>query len=333
MTGLVTTIIPVYNRAGMVGEALKSVLDQTYRPIEVILVDDGSTDGTWNELQTLKKLYPDIVRIIQRENGGPGLARETGRLLAQGEFMQYFDSDDILLPRKFELQVAALRMNLDCDIAYCRSGVINAEGEMLYEPCKWTGRKMEALFPALLVDRWWNTHTPLYRKSLCDEMGAWPKQRPEDWDYDARAGALGAKLAFCDELLSLQRWHDGDRVSAGKMDAYHVEEAWFLPRLYGYATSAGVAIDSPEMAHFSRWAFSHVRHAVRRGDYLSAEEMLKLSEQAGNRCFDFRIFKSVKNIFSFDIACWLYEVVRLMRREKKSARSMVTSWERPKEVS
>ena len=164
---LVTTIIPVYNRAGMIDAAVQSVLDQTYRPIEIILVDDGSTDNTLKELKRLEGKLPDIIRVAPRENGGPGLARETGRQLARGEFIQYLDSDDILLPKKFEVQVEALQAHPDCDIAYCRSSVINAAGQTLSKTCKWTGRKMEYLFPALLVDRWWNTHTPLYRKKLC----------------------------------------------------------------------------------------------------------------------------------------------------------------------
>ena len=163
---LVSTIIPVYNRAGMIDEAVQSVLAQTYRPIEIILVDDGSTDDTGAELKRLEQQHPDIIRAATRENGGPGLARETGRQLARGEFIQYFDSDDLLLPRKFEVQVAALQANSECDIAYCRSSVIDQNGKTLRDPSKWTGRNFDTLFPSLLIDRWWHTHTPLYRRSL-----------------------------------------------------------------------------------------------------------------------------------------------------------------------
>src|SRR5437660_1100924 len=109
ITNLVSTIIPVYNRSAMLREAVGSVLAQTYRPIEIIIVNDGSTDETPQVCRRLAQANPSVVRVISRQNGGPGVAREAGRQLAMGEFIQYLDSDDLLHPLKFERQVAALR--------------------------------------------------------------------------------------------------------------------------------------------------------------------------------------------------------------------------------
>lgn len=281
--GLVSTIIPVFNRAGMVATAVESVLAQTYRPIEIILVDDGSTDGTLAELNRLAAEHPEIIRVAHRENGGPGLARETGRRLARGEFIQYLDSDDLLLPRKFEVQVAALRAHPECGIAYGPSRLVASDGTLVNEPSKWTGRKFERLFPALLVARWWHTHTPLYRRRLCDEIGPWAQPRPEDWDYDARAGATGAPLAFCDEVVSCQLQHPGPRVSRESFERYLPQEAWFLPRLYACAVQAGVPADAPEMRHFARWAFALARHVGALDMADAANELLVLAARAGGR--------------------------------------------------
>ena len=281
--GLVSTIIPAYNREGMVGAAVQSAWAQTHRPIEIILVDDGSTDGTLAELNRLAAEHPETIRVAHRENGGPGLARETGRGLARGEFIQYLDSDDLLLPRKFEVQVAALRAHPECGIAYGRSRLIDSNGNTLKENSKWTGRKFDRLFPGLLVDRWWHTHTPLYRRSLCDEIGPWPRQRPEDWDYDARAGAFGTRLVFCDEVVSCHRQHAGLRVSRSSPERYLPQEAWFLPRLYACAVQARVPADSPEMRHFARWAFALARHVGALGMADSADELLALAVRAGGR--------------------------------------------------
>jgi hypothetical protein len=201
--------------------------------------------------------------------------------MARGEFVQYFDSDDFLMPRKFEVQVKALHDHPECDIAYCRSSLIDQHGNTLREPSKWTGRKMDALFPALLVDRWWHTHTPLYRRSLCDKIGPWPDKRPEDWDYDARAGALGARLIFCDEVLSCQRHHDGHRVSTWSFEQYLPQEAWFLPRLYDCAIKARVPYDAPEMRHFVQWAFALSRAMAERNQVRTAEQLLTLAGTAG----------------------------------------------------
>src|SRR4030067_1283242 len=97
---LVSTIIPVYNRSMLLKQAVQSVLAQTYRPIEIIIVDDGSTDDTTHTADNLALQYPHMVNVIHQTNKGPGLAREAGRLSAQGDFIEYVDSDDILLPKK-----------------------------------------------------------------------------------------------------------------------------------------------------------------------------------------------------------------------------------------
>jgi glycosyltransferase involved in cell wall biosynthesis len=278
---LVSTIIPVYNRPQMVKKAVDSVLSQSYRPIEIILVDDGSTDETPNVLDQMALEQPNTIRVIHKENGGPGLAREAGRLVTRGEFIQYLDSDDWLLPGKFEMQVQALRDHPECGIAYGISRLVDEKGNTLQEPSKWTGRRYEYLFPALLVDRWWHTHTPLYRRSVSDAAGPWPKQRPEDWDLEARMGALKTRLIFCNTAVSCQRNHYSDnRVSRGNWNSYLLDEAWFLPRLYQCALQAGVKGNAPEMRHFSRWAFMRARHLGAMGKNEIAWKLLSLAQKS-----------------------------------------------------
>jgi glycosyltransferase involved in cell wall biosynthesis len=278
ISNLVSTIIPVYNRPQMIMKAVESVLAQSYRPIEIILVDDGSTDETPGVLDKLAVDYPDIIRVIHKENGGPGLAREAGRLAARGEFIQYLDSDDWLLPEKFELQVRMLRDHPECGIAYGISRLVDEKGNTLTEPSKWTGRRYEYLFPALLVDRWWHTHTPLYRRSVSDAAGPWSKQRPEDWDLEARMGALRTRLVYCNAVVSCHLEHpSNDRVTRGNRESYLRDEARFLPRLYQCAVQAGVEGDAPEMEHFSRWAFMRARHLGAMGEDDAAWDLLHLA--------------------------------------------------------
>jgi len=101
---LVSAIIPTYNRAHVICDAVESILAQTYRPIEVIVVDDGSKDDT---LQRLKE-YGDRIRVISQANAGPAAARNRGIAMAQGELIAFLDSDDLWLPQKIERQVALL---------------------------------------------------------------------------------------------------------------------------------------------------------------------------------------------------------------------------------
>src|SRR5207244_2947079 len=93
--------------------------------------------------------------------------------------------------------------------------LVDEQGEVLAAPFKWTGTARTALFPGLLVDRWWSTHTPLYRRIFADRIGAWSSLRwSQDWEYDARAGALGANLVFCDAYVSEHRHHGGLRQTS-----------------------------------------------------------------------------------------------------------------------
>ena len=125
----ISVIIPAYNRAGLIGETLQSLLNQTVPAKEIIVVDDGSTDGTAETaLEILKsgeaeKLkisegnpWPEF-KVIRQDNAGPGAARNRGLAEATGEFIHFFDSDDIAAPNKHEVQLQAL-LESGVDIAY-----------------------------------------------------------------------------------------------------------------------------------------------------------------------------------------------------------------------
>jgi hypothetical protein len=104
---LITVVIPTFNRLGLVLEALASIFAQTYRPIEIIVVDDCSTDGTANHLVTTT--FPEPVRVVTLvTNRGPSAARNAGIENAQGEYVAFLDSDDWWLPHKLEQQVIRL---------------------------------------------------------------------------------------------------------------------------------------------------------------------------------------------------------------------------------
>ena len=101
---LISAIIPTYNRADLVGDAIDSILAQTYPNVEIIVVDDGSTDNTQERLAR----YGDRIRMIYQENAGPSAARNKGIAAANGEFISFLDSDDLWLPTKLERQVKLL---------------------------------------------------------------------------------------------------------------------------------------------------------------------------------------------------------------------------------
>ena len=297
---LVSTIIPVHNRAELLPEAVESVIAQTYRLIEIVIVDDGSTDDTPKVCQQLAGRYPDIVRVAAQSNGGPGAARNTGVELANGEFIQYLDSDDLLAPRKLERQIAALKENPDCGVAYCKTRQYWKGKKPKDIASARTGEKLETLFPDLLTGRCWRTLTPLYRRDVIERVGPWTALRnEEDWEYDARLAALGIRLVWCDEFLADVRSHDGvhacegDGNEVGKMK----DRCQAHVLIHSHARRAGITSDNPHMQHFARELFLLARQCGAVG---LAEESRRLFETAReasgserSKGLDFRVYRGV----------------------------------------
>lgn len=280
---LVSTVIPVYNRPDMLLSAVESVLAQTHRKIEILIADDGSTDQTPAVAQQLVAAHPGIIRYARHENAGPGPARELGRSMAEGEFIQYLDSDDRLLPNKFADQIAALDRNPQCDIAYGTTRLVDEHDAVLADPFKWTDREFPGLYPGLLVDRWWCTHTPLYRRTLTDRIGPWCDMRwSQDWEYDSRIGALRTKIVHCGSHVSEHVEHQGVRqTSSAKWTTDPVRlrnRLELLTALWSGAQSAGVPASAPERQHFARWCFSIGRNCAAQGMRDEASKCFLLAE-------------------------------------------------------
>jgi glycosyltransferase involved in cell wall biosynthesis len=308
---LVSTIIPVRNRPVMLREAVESVLAQTYRPIEVIICDDNSTDDTFDIACRLAEEYPEEIRVVKNPMRGPGPARETARQLARGEFIQYLDSDDLLLPRKFQALVAALREHPECGAAYGPTRVESIQGEVLAERSKLSGQQLPNLFPELLVERWWNTLTPLYRRTVCDAVGPWSTfAYSQDYEYDARVGALGVRLAYCDETLSVVRVHPGARQTGHGKWLHPKDRVTFFGKLLECAMKAGVSISNPLMKRFSRWVFTHARYCAAAGEESAARECLLIAITAnGIKSLEHKTYETLSDFIGWEhvgkICCWL----------------------------
>ncbi len=293
--GLVTTIIPVFNRGAMLSEAVASVLAQTWRPIEVIVIDDGSTDDTPSIADALAANHPE-VRVIHQENRGVGLAREAGRKLAGGEFIQHLDSDDLLLPRKFELQVTGLREHPERGASY---GWTKIDGAI----SKRTGERIETLFPAMLQSRWWDTPTPLWRASLIHAAGPWLDLRnEEDWEYDARIAATGVRLHYVEDWVCEVRMHGEPRLSRiGHVPAVLRDRARAHARIYEHAKRAGIAADTPEMQHFARELFLLSRQAGAAGLADESRMLFELAREASMNAsaLQFRAYRAAAAILGW----------------------------------
>lgn len=313
--GLVSTIIPAYNRPAQLLDAVESVLTQDYRPIEIIIVDDGSTDNTLAVANNLAAQHPDIIRVATQANAGPGMAREHGRQMARGEFIQYLDSDDILLPGKFSAQVQALRTRQDCDVAYGMTRFRHMDG--MIEPGAWKGSGVAqpAMFPSFLTERWWDTPNPLYRSSVCERAGTWTNLRlEEDWEYDCRIAALGTQLVWCQQYVCEVRDHAGGRLCRGSvLDAQRMaQRARSHELIFGHAIRAGLQ-NTPEMQHFARALFLLSRQCGAAGLAVESRRLFELSRQASgvqrSRGLDYRLYRVAAGLMGWvvmgRISAWL----------------------------
>jgi glycosyltransferase involved in cell wall biosynthesis len=111
---LISVLIPAYNAAPYLGEAIESVLAQTYRPLDVIVVDDGSDDDTAG----VARAYGDRIRFASQQRGGGGSARNTAVGLARGSYFAFLDADDRFLPEKLEHQLGALNLDPELDMVF-----------------------------------------------------------------------------------------------------------------------------------------------------------------------------------------------------------------------
>lgn len=285
--GLVSTIIPVHNRSALLREAVSSVLAQDHRPIEIVIVDDGSSDDTGAVADGLAADHPAILRVIHQPNGGPGAARQRGLDHSRGEFVQFLDSDDLLLPGKFSAQVGALNRCPEARIAYGPSLEEDHSRRPVQRrgPMRATGTPLERLFPLLLLERWWTTSCPLYRRELLDRIGPWqPWINEEDWEYDGRAGAVGAPLVWVPVEVSVRRIHMGDDhlSDRGHLDPRKLgDRARAQDSLLRSALAAGVGRRSPEMARFSRSAFLLSRQCGAAGAEPASRRLFQLARRTG----------------------------------------------------
>jgi glycosyltransferase involved in cell wall biosynthesis len=127
--GLVSVIISTYNRGYCIGKTIDSVLAQTYRPLEIVVVDDGSSDAT----RSVVEKYGSAIRYLYQDNAGLAVARNTGLAAAKGEFIAFQDSDDIWLPWKLHVQVALMRHRPELALVWTDMVAVDDDGAVVRE--------------------------------------------------------------------------------------------------------------------------------------------------------------------------------------------------------
>ncbi len=230
MGNLVSVVIPVYNRASLIVDALNSVLAQTYRPLEIIVVDDGSTDRTPDVVQhwietvcTNKKAI--MARLIRQEKKGGNAARNRGIKESMGEFVAFLDSDDIWLPRKLEKQIPHFS-DPEIGAVYCGLQQVDLATGKVWPVCPRKYPSGWLLRQLLIKDVTAPTSTFVIRKEVFSKVGTFDERllARQDWDMWIRIAAV-YKIGVVPEVLVHYRHHLGERTASNpekEIRAYHI---------------------------------------------------------------------------------------------------------------
>ncbi len=185
---LVTVILPVYNREPLVARAIESVLAQSYRPLELIVVDDGSTDGTRAVLES----FGDRITILDQSHGGAYAARNLALRHARGELVAFIDSDDIWLPHRLSVQVPLMSRG-ETGLVYgdalhvVGNGIARARG-LAVPPRRATCFQVSPPYRGRVADRlafanFIPTVTVLARRACLEETGGFSEENRISCDY------------------------------------------------------------------------------------------------------------------------------------------------------
>ena len=200
LNNLVTVVVPAYNRAHLIGRAITSVLSQTYRYFEVIVVDDGSTD---NLAEAVKSFFDERLHYIRHDkNRGGSAARNTGIASAKGEYIAFLDSDDEWFPDKLEKQIEIFQKSSN-EVGIVYTGwrwILEMNGKIIQDKVPTQGGNIHQLL--LETDCIGSMSTPLIRTDAIRRIGGFDENLParQDWDLWIRLSEK-CTIQFIPEVL------------------------------------------------------------------------------------------------------------------------------------
>ena len=292
---LVSVIVPTFNRAALVGEALDSVFAQTYRPVELLVIDDGSADETPAVVRRWLAAHPDdgaagwAGTLIEQPNAGACAARNRGLAESRGELVQFFDSDDLMHPGKLAAQVAAFASTPGA--GYVWSDLAFFRGTPDWARAPWASPPEPDARPlaAHLAGRLTQTGNGLYAADVLDAVGGWDEALVcgDDWALNARVllelERAGRPCVYVPGTCELLRSHDAGRLLNRMGEARGLREqlaatAAVRAELTGpHAPAADPGLRGALRARYGELA----RHAARIGAAGALAEVLAAARAAG----------------------------------------------------
>jgi glycosyltransferase involved in cell wall biosynthesis len=196
-SALVSVIIPVFNAERFLPEALDSIWAQQHGPLEVLVIDDGSTDGSADVVAALQ--HPRLHLLRRRQNHGPGAARNAGLTVARGDLITFLDADDLMTRDRLSFQVGYLAEHRDIDVVVGTETIRIGPG---VEPPAWLS------LPRRPRPRYYQM-SMMARRSAFERVGPFDEsfRLGSDHEWMCRAAAVGVRTALVDHLLLERRIH------------------------------------------------------------------------------------------------------------------------------
>jgi glycosyltransferase involved in cell wall biosynthesis len=206
LTRLVSVIIPCYNQAQFLGEAIESVLAQSYEPLEIIVIDDGSSDNT----AEVARRYP-AAKYFHQKNAGRSAARNAGLRRSRGELVVFLDADDRLLPAALDTGVQCLEKHAECAFVSGHCRVIDSTGTVLAEPRQRVVEREHYLQLLRGGNYIWCPATVVYRRRVFDFVHGFDPSLVPVEDYDVYLRVTKDFAAHCHgEVVAEYRQHSGN---------------------------------------------------------------------------------------------------------------------------
>jgi glycosyltransferase involved in cell wall biosynthesis len=281
----VSIIIPAYNRVELLVETIDSCVNQTFQGCEVIVVDDGSNEPLESIVQkySAESSSKIVVRYLRQERRGANAARNLGLGHAQGQFIQFLDSDDLLHPRKIEIQKAILEAEPDIGMCYCLDEYFHSRpGDM---DLLWNVPDLPFHLDRFIwKDPVWCTGSPLWRRSFLQSVGDWDEKLMcwQDWEFHVKALCRGLQYIYVPYILHYIREHTLPRsATLSSFEKYEESKRQAIQDAYEHLTSANFLTSQRSDALSANLLFS-ADELFQAGFKKNAETALNLAaEYAG----------------------------------------------------
>lgn len=206
---LISIIIPAYNVEDYIEECVSSAFAQSYSPIEVICIDNNSSDGTWDKLQQLKELYPSLIIEKELKPGAPA-ARNKGLALSKGQWLQFLDADDLLLPGKIKHQVELIKDDAQVCFIAAASEKLSIDGQIFKSV-----PKLDDPIKSLFTTNLGNTCSNLWNRSYVEQIGGWDEsiKSSQEADLMFRLLQVNRKVVFDIQPLTVIRERPEGQIS------------------------------------------------------------------------------------------------------------------------